>query len=115
MKPTSSDIGDLQLLDPKDPDNVMLMRRLDVKQLRALGVPFDGACFELAPGAETPVDGHAESEIWVCLHGSGQLTIGNVARQFASGDIVFFESWQSHQLLNTGPDPIVVFSVWWPI
>ena len=111
----SSDFGALRLLDPKNQDNVMLMRRLDVKQLRALGVPFDGACFELAPGTETAIDSHSESEIWVGLHGSGRLTIGNVERQFNSGDIVFFKSWQLHQLLNTGHDPLVVFSVWWPI
>lgn len=67
----------------------------------------------LAPGAEQPRHEHAASEqIWVALHGAGQLLLADGATaEFTAGQVARFADGVTHGIVNTGAEPFVYLSV----
>jgi quercetin dioxygenase-like cupin family protein len=67
----------------------------------------------IAPGAKNPPHAHAASEqVWVALHGSGVLLLGDAATApFAEGDVVRFAEGDVHGFQNTGSAEFVYLSV----
>ena len=92
----------------------MQLRRIDVEALRRSASPFRMSSFSLAPGARSPRDVHSEKEIWMIAAGAGDLTCDDaMVMGVSAGDVLELPGGCSHSLLNTGTDPMLVFSVWW--
>jgi quercetin dioxygenase-like cupin family protein len=60
----------------------------------------------LAPGAATPLHVHAAEEIVVVLRGRGQIRIGEACMTFEAPCTLIAPQGVSHQILNTGGDPL---------
>ena len=92
----------------------MLLSLVNMAQLRGGPAPVRMSRFELAPGAESPLDVHEEREMWMFARGSGLLTYrGQAPVRVHAGDVVEFEASSSHTLRNVDDEPLVVFSIWW--
>lgn len=75
---------------------------------------FTLARLTVEPGCATPVDSHAVDEVWIVAKGSGELRYDGVEGiRLGEGDAVRFVPPRTHQLLNDGPDTMVVHSVYW--
>jgi mannose-6-phosphate isomerase-like protein (cupin superfamily) len=91
-----------------------LLEKVEVARLAAGVPPFSMSRFWVDPGARTPVDQHKDSEVWMVACGRGMVTYrGKETIEVKSGDILEFEPNASHTLINTGGEPILLFSVWW--
>lgn len=75
--------------------------------------PFEASHWSLRPGADSGPDQHAVRELWLIAAGRGVMTCGGSQLDVAAGDVVSIEPNQPHTLLNTGPEPVEVFSIWW--
>src|SRR5687767_13435875 len=88
-------------------------RSRDITWPTATTAPFQLADFSVAPGQQTASDTHAVRELWIIMEGSGVLRHQGQEYAIAAGDAVFFESFETHQLANTGPQELRVQSIWW--
>jgi quercetin dioxygenase-like cupin family protein len=87
---------------------------VDMTRLRGGPAPVRMSRFELAPGAQSPLDTHEDREMWMFAQGTGRLSYrGRPPVEVRAGDVVEFEAESSHTLHNTGREPLVVFSIWW--
>lgn len=76
--------------------------------------PFTLARLTVEPGHATPVDSHAVAEVWVVARGSGELRYdGAEGIRITEGDAVHLTPPRTHQLVNDGPETMVVHSVYW--
>lgn len=75
--------------------------------------PFQAARFDVPPGATTERDVHDVSELWFVRTGTGTVTSDGTTLEVGPGEMVFFASRVPHQITNTGPDQLRLFSVWW--
>jgi quercetin dioxygenase-like cupin family protein len=90
--------------------------RTDEVELAPSGVPlapFKASRFTVAPGCCSREDSHSVHEIWMVAQGEGELIYDGRSTQLQAGDVVYFEPPKPHQLYNHGPEPIVLFSIWW--
>jgi mannose-6-phosphate isomerase-like protein (cupin superfamily) len=79
------------------------------------GLPAHMSRWEVGPGGSSPLDHHRVRECWFIASGSGELTFkGEEKMEVAAGDILYFDSWESHEVKNTGQTTLSVFSIWWP-
>lgn len=63
------------------------------------------------PGMEFKQHIHAESEdVIVCLKGSGVIRSGDTRIPFSAGDVVYVPAGIVHGTVNTGDEPLVMFS-----
>ncbi|MEV2241952.1 SidA/IucD/PvdA family monooxygenase [Micromonospora sp. NPDC049891] len=76
-------------------------------------VPFNSSRWEVPPGAVSDLDVHEVEEIWMVSSGRGRLVSDDDAVDVAAGDMVFMPSKVPHQVVNTGAEPLRIFSVWW--
>ncbi|MGC5052392.1 SidA/IucD/PvdA family monooxygenase [Micromonospora sp. DT48] len=76
-------------------------------------VPFHSSRWEVPPGAVSDLDVHEVEEIWMVGSGRGRLVSDDDAIDVAPGDMVFMPSKVPHQVVNTGTEPLRIFSVWW--
>jgi mannose-6-phosphate isomerase-like protein (cupin superfamily) len=93
----------------------MCLERVARRSLPGGSAPFSLSRFQLQPGARSPLDRHAETELWLIATGRGTLSAhdGAYEREVAPGEIVAFSPEVSHTLHNTGSEPLLVFAVWW--
>jgi mannose-6-phosphate isomerase-like protein (cupin superfamily) len=75
--------------------------------------PFNITRFEIAPRCGTHPDCHAVQEIWIITEGAGVLTYENKKFMVNKNDVLYFESFKTHQLINTGEEPLEGYSIWW--
>ncbi|MBC7886375.1 MAG: cupin domain-containing protein [Ferruginibacter sp.] len=76
--------------------------------------PFKGSKFIVYPNQTSPLDIHDVKECWFIAAGSGIVTCNGATEKAVNpGDVLFFNSQQSHQVFNNGPENLLVFSVWW--
>lgn len=92
----------------------MRLSLVEMARLRGGPAPVRMSRFELAPGAQSPLDTHEDREMWMFAQGSGMLSYrGQAPVPVRAGDVVEFEADSSHTLNNTGGVTLVVFSIWW--
>lgn len=84
------------------------------RQGRALA-PFELAVFSIEPATSTPLDSHAVRECWLVAAGQGLVHYDGGCYRVGSGSALLFESHRPHRVENTGPTPLTIFSVWWPV
>ena len=66
---------------------------------------------EHPPGAEFRQHVHEESEdVIICISGSGVIRSGETRVPFGAGDIVYVPAGVVHGTINTGGEPLVMFS-----
>ena len=76
--------------------------------------PFKGSKFIVYPNESTPVDVHDVKECWFIAAGSGLVTYNGKRKEVVkTGDVLCFESQQSHEVFNNGSEDLMIFSVWW--
>jgi mannose-6-phosphate isomerase-like protein (cupin superfamily) len=105
-----------RLTSRPDTDDIppgMLLRIFDMPGGDDPVVPFEISHWSLERGADSGIDQHEVREIWLMAAGRGELTCGGVSLEASAGDVISIEPNQPHRLLNTGDDPVEVFSVWW--
>jgi mannose-6-phosphate isomerase-like protein (cupin superfamily) len=75
--------------------------------------PFKAAIFTVKPAAESKLDVHKVFEIWLVAKGTGVLTYQHKKVSVKSGDVIYFDSFASHKITNTGKKTMQIFSIWW--
>jgi mannose-6-phosphate isomerase-like protein (cupin superfamily) len=66
---------------------------------------------EHPPGAEFRQHVHEKSEdVIICISGSGVIRSGDVRTSFEAGDIIYVPAGIVHGTINTGSEPLVMFS-----
>lgn len=100
--------------DPDPNDARMVMEEVDEATPGATGWPFRAARFEVPPGATTERDEHDVAELWMVGTGTGRVTSNGSVLDVRPGEMVYFASRVPHQITNTGPDRLRLFTVWWP-
>lgn len=76
-------------------------------------VPFTLATVTVSVGGAVDPHSHGVREIWMLTHGRGLLTIDGERSVAQAGDVLYFESHQSHQITNDGDLPLRFLSIWW--
>lgn len=94
--------------DPDAPDGI------GWHEIDLADAPFTLARLTVEPGCATPIDSHAVTEVWLVAQGSGELRYdGRDKIRLGVGDAVRFLPPRTHQLINDGPETMVVHSVYW--
>ncbi|MFJ6618286.1 class I tRNA ligase family protein [Kitasatospora sp. NPDC091335] len=84
---------------------------IDMSSVEGLGV---GAGWgRVAPGASTHTDRHDETEFFVIVAGTGELTVDGRTHRAGPGTVVLFEPFESHILANTGDTDLVFLTQYW--
>ncbi len=89
------------------------IRLFDAASATTAALPFRYSKFVVAPGNTSRLDQHEVLEVWVILAGTGTLKTDGDESPVAGGDVVHFSSMRNHQVTNTGPDNLEVYSFWW--
>ena len=88
---------------------------ISVKQMRLpnANTPFKATYFEILPGFETPVDRHKVEECWIVLQGSGILNCDGNKLAISVEDVLHFDSFNGHSVINNGSEPLLICSIYW--
>lgn len=76
--------------------------------------PFKASWWTVPAGASSPVESHDVHELWLVAAGRGSMTYGDERLAVRSGDVVYVTPGRPHEVESLGPEPLEVFSVWWP-
>ena len=69
---------------------------------------------------ETPADSHLFSQkhtvdqILTFISGKGKATINGVDQDVKAGDLIIVPAGTQHQFINTGPTPLILYTVYSP-
>jgi mannose-6-phosphate isomerase-like protein (cupin superfamily) len=99
-----------------DRDNLKLDNGLNAQRLMpwaALNSPFEGSWCVVPPGAASGPHSHHEHEIWIAMTGRAEIVCDGDRVPFDAGDIVAFQPWTTHQVVNDGDADFQMYSVWW--
>src|SRR4051812_4270965 len=76
--------------------------------------PFKGSRFVVYPGQTSPLDVHQVKECWFIASGKGIIYYADdITMEVNQGDILYFDSNKSHQVLNNYTKDLLIFSIWW--
>ncbi|WP_161964065.1 class I tRNA ligase family protein [Chitinophaga flava] len=104
----------LDFMEPEVEAGIMEVREVNLINNDERIAPFKASRFEVYPGQQSPLDIHEVRECWFVSQGKGEVIYnGTEVVPVSSGDVLYFESNQSHQVTNTGEDQLIIFSVWW--
>jgi len=76
-------------------------------------VPFNVALFTVEANGESITDVHRVKEIWLIQSGLGMLEYNNQCGYVKEGDILFFDSFKTHKIINHSLNDIRILSIWW--
>jgi len=66
-------------------------------------------------GGEIGVEKHEENDqILTFVSGTGEATVSGRTRSVAQGDLVVVPAGLTHNFVNTGPNPLVLYTVYGP-
>ena len=105
--------GRMSYLDSEKPCDGMLMRELRTEYSGAALTPFKAAEFSVAPGCRSLAEVHTVREVWFVSSGCGVLTRNNRDMRVGAGDVIYFDSRDSHQLHNDAGEPFRALAIWW--
>ncbi|MCP3755596.1 class I tRNA ligase family protein [Streptomyces sp. TBY4] len=84
---------------------------IEMSSVEGLGV---GAGWgRVAPGATSRTDRHDETEFFVIVAGTGELTVDGRTYPARPGTVVLFEPFESHIIANNGETDLVFFTQYW--
>jgi methionyl-tRNA synthetase len=110
-----SQLPRLAFLPPEVFENTMLINEIDFGHKGQQPIaPFKGSKFIVYPSQTSPLDIHDVKECWFVASGTGIVTYnGQQTEEIKPGDVLYFESQQSHDVYNNGTENLMIFSVWW--
>lgn len=79
----------------------------------AADVGVGAAWGRVAPGARSLTHQHDETEMWVIVAGSGELTVDGGHHLVAAGSVVRFDPFETHYVTNTGETDLLLVSFFW--
>ncbi len=105
----------LSFLSPEIFGNAMVVDEIDFGHEAEQPIaPFKGSKFIVYPGETSPLDVHDVKECWFIASGTGIVTYeGEKKETVKQGDVLCFDSQQSHEIFNNGSENLQIFSVWW--
>jgi mannose-6-phosphate isomerase-like protein (cupin superfamily) len=68
----------------------------------------------LYPGGGVPLHRHHNEEVYIILHGSGEMTVGDERITVSPGSAVYLPPGVPHALRNTGGEDLIVMWVYAP-
>jgi mannose-6-phosphate isomerase-like protein (cupin superfamily) len=71
----------------------------------------------LAVGESTggPTNAHEASDQWLfVIDGKGEATVDGRTASLISGSLLLIEAQETHEIVNTGPSPLVTLSIYAP-
>jgi mannose-6-phosphate isomerase-like protein (cupin superfamily) len=76
-------------------------------------LPFGAMWYGVPPGSTTPTDNHPERELSIVIGGAATVEAGGARADVRRGDAFLLEPGEDHCLHSHGPEPLLVFSVYW--
>ena len=68
----------------------------------------------IPPGGEIGEEVHEVDQILTFVSGTGKAIVSGQERNVAQGDLVVVPAGRKHNFLNTGPNPLVLYTVYGP-
>ena len=68
----------------------------------------------IPPDGEIGEEIHEVDQILTFVSGTGKAVVGGQTRNVAQGDLVVVPAGKKHNFLNTGPNPLVLYTVYGP-
>lgn len=110
----SNDTVKLPFRPPVFEEDAMKVDEIDFSAVNCGSMPFRASRFEVYPGKKSPPDQHEVTECWFIAKGIGELEHdGQNRTNVKAGDVLYFNSYQSHTINNTGEDNLIIYSIWW--
>ena len=69
----------------------------------------------IPPGGEIGEEVHPDNDqILTFVSGTGEATVSGATKQVAQGDLVVVPAGRKHNFVNTGPNPLILYTVYGP-
>ena len=69
----------------------------------------------IPPGGEIGEEVHPDNDqILTFVSGTGEATVSGAKKQVAQGDLVVVPAGKKHNFVNTGPNPLILYTVYGP-
>ena len=68
----------------------------------------------IPPGGEIGEEVHEVDQILTFVSGTGQAQVGGQKKNVAQGDLVVVPAGKKHNFLNTGENPLILYTVYGP-
>ena len=69
----------------------------------------------IPPGGEIGEETHEDTDqILTFVSGTGEARVGGATKKVAQGDLVVVPAGTKHNFVNTGPNPLVLYTVYGP-
>ena len=69
----------------------------------------------IPPGGEIGEEVHPDNDqILTFVSGTGEATVSGAKKQVAQGDLVVVPAGMKHNFVNTGPNPLILYTVYGP-
>jgi mannose-6-phosphate isomerase-like protein (cupin superfamily) len=85
----------------------------EMPRVEQSSAPFTLARVIVPVGGSTEEDKHEVREIWVVLQGRGTLTAAGERSSIGPGDTLYFDSHETHQVVNASNELLEFLSIWW--
>ena len=87
----------------------------DFRQVLWTGAHTQLVIMTLPVGGEIGVEKHNENDqILTFVSGTGEATVSGKSRVVTAGDLVIVPAGTTHNFANTGPNPLVLYTVYGP-
>jgi mannose-6-phosphate isomerase-like protein (cupin superfamily) len=100
----------LSYLKPESSDPGMTSQLLGLDDDR---FPFRSSRFTIEPGGASPPDNHSVAEMWIVIEGAGDLRYESQSVAIETGDVFYFEPFQTHEVRNHSDSSLKILSFWW--
>lgn len=97
--------------------NILEMARTNdaYRRVIATGTLTQTVVMSIPPGGDIGEEKHGRVEqILFCAEGTGQAVINGVASPFRPGDVVVIPPGTRHNFLNTGAEPLKIYTIYAP-
>jgi mannose-6-phosphate isomerase-like protein (cupin superfamily) len=87
----------------------------DFRRVLATGKHLQLVIMTIPPDGEIGEEVHPDTDqILTFVSGTGEARIGSERRKVAQGDLVLVPAGKKHNFVNTGPNPLVLYTVYGP-
>jgi mannose-6-phosphate isomerase-like protein (cupin superfamily) len=87
----------------------------DFRRVLATGDHLQLVIMTIPPDGEIGEEVHSDTDqILTFVSGSGEAWVGGERRRVAQGDLVAVPAGTKHNFVNTGPNPLVLYTVYGP-
>ena len=87
----------------------------DFRQVLWTGEHSQLVVMTIPPGGEIGEETHEDTDqILTFVSGTGKATVSGSEKNVASGDLVVVPAGHRHNFVNTGPNPLILYTVYGP-